>query len=253
MLICEGQSFVASKLPSGGTSLYFLWVEAGSFLMGSPKSEVGRGESEGRFLAKLSQGFWLSRNLVTQGQWRSVMKYNSSHFQENGEDRPAENVSWFEAMEFCQRLTKMPSAPLPAEYEFSLPTEAQWEYACRAGTTTKYFCGEVDAELDRFTWHSGNSQGETHAVGLKEANPWGFYDMYGNVFEWCYDDLAEYPSGEAIDWIGSKESGLRILRGSGYGSIVSQGSFRSAHRSYWEPEVKRPWCGFRVALRSGKV
>jgi formylglycine-generating enzyme required for sulfatase activity len=257
MEIHKGQSVTVHDLPHRGEQLQFLWVEAGAFTMGSPPSEARRSEDERQFVAKFSQGFWLSKNPVTQHQWQAVMNSNPSHFQGNGGDRPVENVNWYEAMEFCRRLNSASYILLPNGYAVSLPTEAQWEYACRAGTTTKYFFGEDESELDRFAWYAGNSNNETHPVGLKEANPWGFHDMYGNVFEWCYDEFADYPLGEATDWIGYKDANhplLRIpdtrrVRGSCYCTVADQGDFRSAGRLDWPPEAKRRWSGFRVAIR----
>jgi formylglycine-generating enzyme required for sulfatase activity len=248
-LICQGRSFVIPQISPMGEQLHFFWIEAGAFVMGSPESEVGRSETERQFLAKLSRGFWLSKHLVTQAQWEAVMQYNPSKYQLNGANRPVENVSWIDAMEFCQRLMMVPHISLPDGFTFSLPTQAQWEYACRAGTTTRYFFGESDAELDRFAWYSENSLGETHPVGLKEPNPWGFHDMYGNVWEWCFDGAAEYPLGDATDWIGPLNTQNRVVRGGSWGTPVKSGDFRSACRSYSEPHTKRPWDGFRVSLR----
>lgn len=248
MTISKGRSFVIPQMPLKGEPLHFLWINPGSFLMGSPETESGRSESERQFRATFSQGFWLSKNLVTQTQWQCVMQYNPSKFQLNGESRPVENVSWNEAMGFCQKLRFALNFSLPSAFTFSLPTQAQWEYACRAGTTTRYFFGDAEAQLDRFAWHSGNSLNETHPVGSKEANPWGFHDMYGNVWEWCLDSPAEYPLTEATDWIGPINTNNRVIRGGSWGTSVGGGDFRSACRSYCEPQVKRPWDGFRVSL-----
>jgi formylglycine-generating enzyme required for sulfatase activity len=255
MSVSEGQSVVFEV--ANGCQLELLWVGAGSFMMGSPESESGRDDLEGQFLAILTEGFWLSKYPITQVQWRSIMKNNPSHF--HGEDRPVEMVNWIDAMQFCTQLNLASGKSLPGKYNFSLPTEVQWEYACRAGTATKYFFGEDDSEIGRFAWHAGDSLLETHPVGQKEANPWGFCDMHGNVCQWCYDALGGYPDGEATDRIVTERkrlpsdydelADLRIVRGTGYDTTVGSSYYRSAHRSYWRSNSKRPWCGFRVAVR----
>lgn len=238
-----------SGMSPGIEQLVLCRIKCGQCLMGSPVSEAGRSESETQFLSRVSHDFWIAKCPATQAQWQVVMGNNPSAFQDSSADCPVENVSWYDAIGFTTKLNILYASLIPSGYHFSLPTEAQWEFACRAGTTSKYFFGEADEDLDRFAWHRGNSGGRTHPVGRKASNPWGVHDQYGNVYEWCWDGLGDYPRIEGIDWIGPDNHELRICRGGGYSASVAGGSFRSACRNYIDPQIKRPWFGFRLCLR----
>jgi len=172
------------------------------------------------------------------------MGSNPSHFK--GTDRPVENVSWAEAVEFCWKLTKMhqEAGAMPQGWSWRLPTEAEWEYAARAGTT-----GPRHGELDAIAWHTGNSGGKTHPVSQKAANAWGLYDMIGNVAEWCSDWYGDYPTGSVTDPTGAATSGsFRVFRGgSWYGDA---GLARSAYRLGRVPGFRSNLLGFRPALSS---
>ena len=230
-----------------GLDLELLWVEAGEFVMGSPASEPARDKAEGpQTRVTLSEGFWLGRTEVTQAQYAAIMDENPSTFQETGPDGPVERVSWIDAMEFCERLTERErtAGRLQEGWVYSLPTEAQWEYACRAGTTGAY-AGDIDA----MAWHVGNSGGHTHVVATKEANAWGFYDMSGNVLEWCRDWYGPYPGGEVVDPAGPKRGHYRMARGGCWRMEAVVG--RSAARAGGSAGRLDYTLGFRLALVRG--
>jgi formylglycine-generating enzyme required for sulfatase activity len=218
-------------------------------MLGSPEDEPGReGGEERQFKATISQGFWLSQYLVTQAQWQVVIKGNPSHFVGHI-DCPIENVSWHQAISFCQELNRSFFDTLPEGYKFCLPTEAEWEYACRAGTQTIYHSGDSLVDLSRVAWHEGNSLGRTHPVGEKEPNAWGLFDMHGNVFEWCYDSPSDYPDSHAVDWMGSGDGFVRSLRSASWKTPPGSTAFRCACRNWAEPNTRRSWFGFRISLR----
>jgi len=244
-------SLPLSNPPIIDRSLDLLWIPPGVFTMGSPEKELGRiAEEEQQFQVRISRGFWLSKYLVTQAQWWTIKHNNPSCFQQQNFDCPVENINWSDAIGYCQELNKLFGGNVPAGYRFSLPTEAQWEYACRAGTQTIYYNGDKLNDLSQAAWHKGNSLDQTHSVGEKEPNVWGLYDMLGNVFEWCYDSFSDYPSSPAVDWEGDENSRLRILRGGSGATTPDDSSIRCAGRGYADLETRRPWFGFRVSLRA---
>ncbi len=228
-----------------------LWISPGTFMMGGRENEPGfLPEDEQPFLVTLTKGFWLGQFPVTQAQWEAVMQDNPSQFQLDGSDHPVENVSWDDVLVFCDRLNQRLIRALPVGYLFILPTEAQWEFACRAGTQTMYHSGESEADLARIAWYAGNSDEQTHPVGRKEANQWGLYDMHGNVYEWCYDAPGDYPGRPVTDWEGRGEDSMRVIRSGAWGTPFENGQLRSAHRGWGSPDTRRPWIGFRLCLRS---
>jgi formylglycine-generating enzyme required for sulfatase activity len=234
-----------------------VWIPPGTFTMGSPASEPDRHSDEGpQTVVTLSRGFFLGKYEVTQREYLDVMGTNPSYF--TGDlDRPVEQVTWYEAVEYCNRLTARERAAgrLPAGYEYRLPTEAQWEYACRAGTTTATAFGDslssTQANFDGNYPYNGGARGpylgRTTKVGSYSPNAWGLYDMHGNVWEWCADWYSvSYPGGRVTDPRGPTLGSLRVCRGS---SWFAHGRYcRSAYRygslpSYWDRNQ-----GFRVAL-----
>ena len=237
--------------------LDMIWIEPGTFIMGSPTDELGRFNDETQHEVTLTQGYWLGKYEVTQAQYRAVMKTNPSEF--IGADLPVDTVSWFDAMEFCAKLTASEKAAgrLPEGYEYTLPTEAQWEYACRAGTTTALNSGKnlSDAkecpEMDEVGWYVGNSDETTHPAGQKQANAWGLYDMHGNVWEWCSDWKGDYPTSAVTDPTGPGTGSYRVVRGGSWYNIAS--SCRSAFRVSEAPSSSNSLCGFRVALAPSKI
>jgi formylglycine-generating enzyme required for sulfatase activity len=212
----------------------FVRIEPGSFTMGSPGSEEGRDNDEAQHAVTLTRGFCLMATEVTQGQWRSVMGSNPSGFASCGASCPVEQVSWDDAVAYANR--KSQAEGLQPCYEgstfvgvgctgYRLPTEAEWEYAARAGTT-----GARHGSLDAVAWHVGNSGGTTHPVGQKQANAWGLYDMLGNVWEWTSDWYGSYPGGAVTDPVGASTGSNRVLRG---GSWYSHARLaRAAYRNY---------------------
>ena len=218
------------------------WIPAGRFTMGSPSAEEGRFSDESQHEVVLSRGLFLAETECTQGQWEAVMGSNPSNFR--GKDRPVEQVSWEEAVEFCRKLTakQRQEGVLPEGWEWRLPTESEWEYAARAGTT-----GARHGELDAIAWHGGNSGNETHAVKGKQANAWGLHDMIGNVWEWCGDWYGDYPTGSVTDPTGPGWGSYRVFRGGSW--HLDARYARSASRFTFVPGRRRNFfLGFRPAL-----
>jgi len=239
-----------------GVPFRLRWISPGSFLMGSPEDEAGRfGDESPRHLVTISKGFWLAETLCTQAQWQAVMGNNPSQFREPYDPkRPVEQVSWEDCGQFCARLRER----VP-DLDFRLPTEAEWEYACRAGTTSAFNDGSActepsgqDPALHELGWYEKNSENKTHPVAEKRRNAWGVYDMHGNVWEWCAD-RAENKGGSiitdtyvdgAVDPV-SKDGSRRVVRGGCYWSNARL--CRSAYRLAGGPGI-RDWIqGFRLA------
>lgn len=218
----------------GGVTMELVLIPAGEFMMGSPRDEAGREDDEWLpHRVKISRPFHMGKYEVTRAQWKAVMGTNPSQFKGEA-DRPVESVSWDECQEFCVKLSAK------CGRKVRLPTEAEWEYACRAGSKGKYCFGNSDAGLDAYAWYNGNSGRETHPVGRKKPNVWGLYDMHGNVFEWCqdwyqaaptsHDELEPQPArDEQVDPTGPSGGYSRVERG---GSWTYDPSFcRSAAHS----------------------
>jgi formylglycine-generating enzyme required for sulfatase activity len=225
-----------------GVSMDMVWIRAGGFVMGSPESETGRGDDEGPRTNVSFEGFWMGKYEVTQAQYQSIMGTNPSFFSNNGASNPVEQVSWDDAMEFCRKLSEK------TEKKYTLPTEAQWEYACRAGTITAYSFGNYENQLGNYAWWLGNSVSATHPVGQKEPNSWGLYDMHGNVWEWCLSLYKPYPYSETDGRnILSEEGSGRVLRGGSW-SLNAPDYFRCAYRlGYLYPSDRVNDFGFRCA------
>jgi sulfatase modifying factor 1 len=222
------------------------WIMPGKFLMGSPENEAERHSNETRHRVILTQGYWLADTTCTQALWQAVLGNNPSRFK--SEDRPVETVSWDYAQRFIERLNKL----IP-EGGFRLPTEAEWEYACRAGTTTAFwFGGQISSEQVNYDGnypYAGGPKGQyrqqTVAVKALPCNGWGLYQMHGNVWEWCQDWYDDYPSETAVDPTGPERGGRRVLRG---GSWFSNGrGARSANRGHVVPGSRNDAFGFRLA------
>lgn len=229
-------------------NLELIRVEPGTFTMGSVREEPERNKAEGpRMQVTLSREFWLGKTEVTQAQYVAVMGVNPSTFEADGKDRPVERVSWIDALAFCRTLTERErgAGRLGADLAYTLPTEAQWEYACRAGTTGAY-AGEPDA----MAWHSANSEGTTHPVGRKRPNAWGFFDMAGNVLEWCYDWYGDYPGGAVTDPTGPERGYYRMARGGSWRTAANLG--RSAARSGGSAGRLDYTIGFRLCLDANR-
>ena len=226
--------------------MQFVLIPAGTFLMGRGVAEEGDEDEHPQHQVTLSQPFYLQTTPVTQGHWQRVMGENPSFFKECGEDCPVENVSWDDAQEFIKKLNQMEKTD-----QYRLPTEAQWEYACRAGSTGSFCFGEEEAELGKYAWYGDNSQGSTHPVGQLKPNAWGLYDMHGNVYEWCQDWYGEYPSGPVTDPTGPSSGEYRVLRGGSWDGEA--GDVRSAYRLRLHPGYRYGHEGFRVSRGSGNT
>ncbi|MBP5320902.1 MAG: formylglycine-generating enzyme family protein [Kiritimatiellae bacterium] len=226
----------------------FRWCPPGSFMMGSPKTEPGRRDDEVRHQVTLTKGFWMGETEVTQKQWMSVMGENPSRFK--GDGLPVEQVSW----EDCQRFVTKVNRELG--FGLRLPTEAEWEYACRAGTVTAYSWGNIlngdKANCDGRHPYGTDTEGRylerTVPVESYAPNVWGLYDMHGNVLEWCSDWYGDYPAGSVTDPTGPASGDFRVLRGGGWHSYA--GSCRSASR-YWNLPGFRINHGFRLVCSAG--
>jgi formylglycine-generating enzyme required for sulfatase activity len=237
----------------GASNLQMLWVEPGTFTMGSPTTEAGRGSNEAEHNVTLTKGFYLGKYEVTQAQYEAVMTGNSNSLSAtpskwpNNPNRPVEKVSWDDVQIFLTRLNAAEQAAgrLPSGWSYVLPTESEWEYACRAGTTTTYSLGN-DINASQANWNHG-SEGSTVNVGQFSANPWGFFDMHGNVHEWVADRYGAYPSGFVTDPTGAASSSSRVARS---GSFYDGGSLlRSARRGDFLPSHHTSNIGFRVGFK----
>ena len=192
----------------------FVWIPPGTFTMGSPTTEADRYVDEVQHMVTLTQGFWLSDHEVTQGEFEAVMGSNPS-WHKGDSNRPVEKVTWESAVLYSQKLTERDRAAgrITSQQSYRLPTEAEWEYAARAGTT-----GARYGNLDESGWHSGNSGLGPHPVKQKSPNAWGLYDMIGNVWEWCSDRWDDYPTGSAIDPSGPITGTSHVFRGGSWGN-----------------------------------
>lgn len=239
---------------TANVTLEMLPIRAGEFMMGSPKGETGcKMPDETQHHVTITAPYWMGKYSVTQEQYKAVMNENPSEFK-TGPDHPVECVSYHEANEFCRRLNRSLAAELPAGYRFALPTEAQWEYACRAGSSSALYTGEeltnangVCRSLESIAWYESNHTNWGHLpVGGKAPNAWGLYDMIGNIHEWVYDRYGVYPADGAVDPQGPDAGPERVVRG---GSWRSQPwKCRAARRGVDAPGYKLNGLGFRVAL-----
>ncbi|MBF0529232.1 MAG: formylglycine-generating enzyme family protein [Deltaproteobacteria bacterium] len=217
----------------------FVLIQPGTFTMGSPPSEEWRSSDETQHQVAISQAFYMQTTEVTQGQWKAVMGSNPSKFVDCGDDCPVEQVSWNDVQEFIRGLNSKEGGG-----RYRLPTEAEWEYAARAGSRTAFYFGESAADLVEHSWHDRNSGDKTHRVGTKRPNAWGLYDMYGNVWEWCQDWYGNYPSKPVTDPQGSSNGAFRVYRGGSWD--LGQRSCRSAGRGRHEPGYRSYFHGFRL-------
>ncbi len=241
-----------------GVPMFFRRIRPGEFLMGE-RGGPYRNE-EPRHRVQINQEFWLGTFPVTQKQfavWTQASGEDHENQLSNRPQNPAENLYWWQALAYCRWLTK--SGCLPKGWAATLPTEARWEYACRAGTRTEYYTGDGEAALAEAGWYEGNSEGETHPVGELARNPWGLYDMHGNVWEWCMDAWSEEAHRVWVDRIddlilvpGSDGSPPdRVVRGGSWFNWPED--CRSAFRIGGRPAIRNWYRGFRVCLLPGPV
>ncbi len=227
----------------------FVFISAGTFKMGAPAGDVGSFNAKQHLVAKkrevtLTKSYYLGVYEVTQDEYEKVMGNNPSKFR--GEKNPIEMMSWIDAVSFCKKVSEIPEEKA-AGREYRLPTEAEWEYACRAGSTTSFSYGDTAESLGEYAWFNENLEAMTHPVGEKKPNRWGLYDMHGNVNEWCQDlHEASYPKGPATDPQGPTIGSFHVLRGGDWRSIPAYCT--STHRSTFVPTSGSPHNGFRVAM-----
>ena len=263
----------------------FVWIPPGTFIMGSPGSEFGNSNEQPQHSVTLTQGFYMSKYAITQGQYFALMELRPSYAPSgDGKGRlPVEGVSWYDAIEFCNKLSEKygltPAYTIDKEQQdpnnqsasdtlkwlvtvnrnangYRLPTEAEWEYACRAGTTTAYNTGADSIYLTQANYGAAAGINKTTEVGSYAPNAWGLYDMHGNVFEWCWDwyGLSYYssspsfvdPAGPTTPDYDSGVNSRRVVRGGSWLSLSSGGSLRSACRGHGNPSIGDDGCGFRV-------
>ncbi|MCQ2380306.1 MAG: formylglycine-generating enzyme family protein [Victivallaceae bacterium] len=227
------------RLADNGMALEMVWCPSGSFKMGSPADEPGRYHDEEQRLVTLSKPFWIGKYEVTQAQYLAVTGENPSRAK--GGNRPVESLRMGDAIRFCGKLNSMTEGTRPAGYEFALPTEAQWEYACRARSGAAY-----SGDIESMGWYAGNSEGRTHDVGQLRPNAWGIHDMHGNVWEMCRDIYGMPEPGAATDPKGPDSGCDYVRRGGAYS--LSAGECRSAYRTPFDPGNFLVSTGFRVAL-----
>ena len=233
-----------------------VFIEGGTFTMGSPINEMGRSNIEGPQHQVMVSSFYIGKYPVTQEEYLGIMGINPSHTV--GQNLPITMVSWFDAIEYCNRrsleegltpvYTRTGNDVIRDRYAdgYRLPTEAEWEYACRAGTVTPFYSGTT---VDAAGWHSINSGQRKQPVGQKEPNSWGLYDMHGNVLEWCWDWLGEYSHESEIDPQGPNRGTSRVYRGGSW--LFEPSQLRSAFRFGNHPNLRVSLVGFRVA-RNGE-
>jgi formylglycine-generating enzyme required for sulfatase activity len=215
----------------------FVYISPGTFIMGSPEHEPGRGSDEMQHEVTLTRGYFIQTTPVTQEQWKEVMGDNPSNFLQGGEDCPVEGVSLNDCLEFIWLVNNK------GWYPYRLPTEAEWEYACRAGASTSFFNGE-DPCLDTIGWYCGNSGKKTHPVTERQPNAWGLFDMHGNVCEWCQDQYGKYPMIPQFDPQGETLGPGCVARG---GSWLSESrNCRAASRFCYSPNFRSNFVGFRL-------
>ncbi len=223
-------------------------IPPGEFTMGSPESETLRQRDETQHTVALSKAFSIGVCEVTQEQYAQVVGSNPSEFK--GANNPVNMVSWEDAVAFCEKLSALP-AEQAAGRVYRLPTEAEWEYACRAGTTTAFSFGDDEQDLGKYAWFEDNGGQTTHAVGEKLPNGWGLNDMHGNVFEWCSDRGGDYPKGAVTDPVGPSIGSNRVIRGGCRNCVAAY--CRSAFRFTIAPTFRSNYDGLRVALSSPSV
>jgi len=214
----------------------FVVLPAGTFRMGSPKQENDRDSGEVAHEVSLSS-FAIMTTELTQAQWAAVMGHNPSRYR--GDNRPVEQVNWQDTQVFLERLNRKDPGK-----GYRLPTEAEWEYACRAGSQTRFHCGESRKELEDYAWYSGNSKGGTQPVATRRPNNWGLYDMHGNVWEWCQDWLGPYSDESQENPRGPGWGSEKVRRGGGW--RLGAWNCRSALRGGNPPDYRHDVLGFRV-------
>jgi len=235
-----------------------VWIDSGIFSMGTPiNDEVWLEENNGSdtvknklFSVTLTNGFWLSKTKICIQEWELIK--NKTIQEEENRFLPKTGINYYEILDFCDVISDYLKSGLPVGYRFGLPTEAQWEFACRAGDNSNklHFPNSNSNTLDEVSWYRKNSNYSLQPVGQKKPNSWGLEGMQSNCWEWCNDYLNDYPYGEVHDWEGKSKSDLRVVRGAGYWSESDSECFDYSNRFYQVPSEKDENIGFRICLRS---
>jgi formylglycine-generating enzyme required for sulfatase activity len=200
-----------------------------------------------KFPVTLTRDYWIGKYEVTQGEFAAVTARNPSHFPGDS-NRPVEKITFFDASNYCATVTlrERKAGRLPAGYEYRLPTEAEWEYACRAGSTNLFGFGDDTSVADQYAWTAENCDATTHPVGMKRPNAWGLYDTHGNVWEWCSDWFEPYPAAPLRDPVGPATSKYKLFKGGGWNQDVEYA--RASSRFMMSPSNGIHFVGFRIAL-----
>ena len=200
-----------------------------------------------KYPVTIARDFWIGKYEVTQGEFLAVLRRNPSHFTGNPL-RPVEKITFFDASNYCATITQreQKAGHLAAGYEYRLPTEAEWEYACRAGSTNLFAFGDDASIAEQFAWTAENCDAGTHPVGLKRPNAWGLYDVHGNVWEWCSDWFEPYPAAPLLDPVGPASSKYKVFKGGGWNQDVEYA--RASSRFMMSPSNGIHFVGFRLAL-----
>ena len=239
---------LAALAPAAITALPPLRNSVGVELKLLPAGRFTMGEGSEGHPVTLTKPFYMGVHEVTNAQWQRVMGSVTSYWKDG--DAPVEHVSWADAMEFCRKLSALPKER-EAGWVYRLPTEAEWEYACRAGSTTRYSFGDDESRLEEYAWYDRNSSSQTQLVGQKKPNSWGLFDMHGNVGEWCSDWHVAYAIGAVTDPQGRPGGAFRVIRG-GHWSHPAR-SCLSAYRNGYEPSFRKDFLGFRVVKAMAKA
>ena len=237
MAVCTGQIEKATNEHSTAFDVFeFVWVPAGTFMMGSTKNESKWTNTETQHNVTISKGFWIGKFEITQKQWESIMGENPSCFV--GKQNPVESVSWDDIQSYLLKLNSL------GDGKYRLPTEAEWEYACRAGSTAACGFGSDETQLEDYAWTFWNSNETTHRVGSKKSNAWGLHDMHGNVREWCSDWYLPHSGDNLVDPLGAESGSGRITKGGSF--LAEYEQCRSAHRHMNPTSYEHNSIGFRI-------
>ncbi|MCP4109159.1 MAG: SUMF1/EgtB/PvdO family nonheme iron enzyme, partial [Desulfobacteraceae bacterium] len=243
--LLEGAQLDWEYSVTNSLGMKFVYIPPGEFIMGSPEKEKYRKDDETQHTVKLTKGFYMQTTPVTQKQWKAMMGDNPSHFKNQGDECPVESVSWYDTQDFIEKLNALEGANL-----YRLPTEAEWEYACRAGSDWAYCFGNNSEKLAEYAWFNENSNRHTHPVAQLQANLWGIYDMHGNVWEWCQDWYGNYTPSAVTDPEGHSKGLSRVLRGGSWDDAA--GFCRSAFRDKFGHGFRYGHDGFRLVLLPGQ-
>lgn len=242
-----------AKEITNSLGMKLLLIPKGTFTMGSPAAEKERFDNEFEHRVTIGHDYYLGVHEVTQAQYQMVLGENPSRFQGDTVEgdtssHPVESVSWDDAVEFCRRFSARPEER-SAGRVYRLPTEAEWEYACRAGNAAAFCFGDEEAGVGEHGWSAENSQHQTHPIAQKKPNRWGLYDMHGNVWEWCSDRFGDYPKGAVTDPHGAAKGIDRVVRGGCWVNLAMD--CRSASRRRYAPTLRDGYFGLRLAMIAG--